>query len=379
VSRLDRYLLSQLIAVFGIFSLILVSVYWVNRAIAIFDRLIADGQSALVFLEFIGLSLPNVILLVLPVSAFAASVYVTNRLTAESERVVAEAAGVSAARLLRGYIAFGLIVAALVAILAHVLVPFSRAELSQRQREVSEDVTARLIVAGTFLHPAPGITFYIRAITPQGELQDIFLHDSRNPGSTVTYTAQRAFLVRDGAAPRLVMFDGMLQGVSASGERLSSVTFSDLTYDMAGLMAGAGAGRLDLREHTTPALLAGAAEAQAEPARIRLELHKRAAQTLVPPVYVALGMAILCLGGFSRFGLTRQIVTAVFAVIGLWGIANAAEDVLRASPGLWPLVYAAPALGLALVALFLAAADRPALFVRRRPLAEAGAGAGAAP
>ncbi|MCU0903725.1 MAG: LptF/LptG family permease, partial [Tabrizicola sp.] len=61
VSRFDRYLLSQFLALFGFFALVLVAVYWVNRAVGLFDQLIGDGQSALVFLEFSILTLPNAI------------------------------------------------------------------------------------------------------------------------------------------------------------------------------------------------------------------------------------------------------------------------------------------------------------------------------
>ena len=45
------------------------------------------------FLEFTALALPNVIRLVLPLSAFAATIYVTNRLSAESELTVMQATG----------------------------------------------------------------------------------------------------------------------------------------------------------------------------------------------------------------------------------------------------------------------------------------------
>ena len=51
-------MLSQLLLLFGFFSLVLVSVYWINRAISLFDQLIGDGQTALVFLEFTLLALP---------------------------------------------------------------------------------------------------------------------------------------------------------------------------------------------------------------------------------------------------------------------------------------------------------------------------------
>ena len=92
VARFDRYLLQQLMLVFGFFSFVLVMIYWINSAVRLFDRLIADGQSAAVFLEFTALSLPSVIVLALPLAAFTASVYSTNRLSQDSELVVKYAA-----------------------------------------------------------------------------------------------------------------------------------------------------------------------------------------------------------------------------------------------------------------------------------------------
>jgi lipopolysaccharide export system permease protein len=91
VARFDRYVLSQLMVAFGLFALVLVLVYWINRAVRLFDQIIASGESATVFLELSLLTLPNVIKLVLPVAAFAATVYVTNRLSNESELVVVQA------------------------------------------------------------------------------------------------------------------------------------------------------------------------------------------------------------------------------------------------------------------------------------------------
>ena len=45
MSRIDRYLLSQLLSVFAFFTLVLVAVYWVNRAARLFDAVVGDGQS----------------------------------------------------------------------------------------------------------------------------------------------------------------------------------------------------------------------------------------------------------------------------------------------------------------------------------------------
>ena len=42
--RIDRYMLTQYLTQFGFFALVLVSVYWINRAVQLFEQLIQDGQ-----------------------------------------------------------------------------------------------------------------------------------------------------------------------------------------------------------------------------------------------------------------------------------------------------------------------------------------------
>ena len=121
MSRYDRYVLSQFLLFFGFFALVLVAVFWINRAVVLFDRLIGDGQSALVFLEFTALTLPNLIRMVLPMAAFAAAVYVTNRLKAESEITVMQATGSSPWRLARPALGFGLLTALMMSVLTHFL------------------------------------------------------------------------------------------------------------------------------------------------------------------------------------------------------------------------------------------------------------------
>ena len=80
MSKFDRYMLSQLMMFFGFFALVLVAVYWVNSAVRLFDRLISDNQSVWVFLEMTALSLPNLVLLMLPVTSDVATLYSTQRM-----------------------------------------------------------------------------------------------------------------------------------------------------------------------------------------------------------------------------------------------------------------------------------------------------------
>ena len=107
--------------VFAFFTLVFALVMWINRAVTLFDELVTDGHSAKVFLVFI-LALP-VLSMVLPVSAFAATVYVTSRLSNESELAVIQATGMSLRRLARPVFMFGLLICLLMFGLTAYLVP----------------------------------------------------------------------------------------------------------------------------------------------------------------------------------------------------------------------------------------------------------------
>ncbi|SHE68518.1 lipopolysaccharide export system permease protein [Litoreibacter ascidiaceicola] len=357
MARFDRYMLSQLLILFGFFSLVLVSVYWVNRAIGLFDQLISDGQTALVFLEFTLLTLPYVILIVLPISAFVAAVYVTNRLSSDSEMVVLQTAGASSLRIGRPVIYFGVLVAVLVAVLAHVLVPAARTELAGRSQEISKDITAQFLKEGQFLHPTSDIAVYIRNITELGELDELFLEDSRDPTAVVTYTAERAFLVRAVSGPRLVMRNGLAQTFHKDTGRLSTVAFEDFAYNIGALIGPSGARNRDLRELSTPVLLnpseADLASAHGDLPDFLFEAHDRFAKSLLAIVVPLMGFATLMLGGFSRFGVWRQVVIAVVLIILVQMVSNVAEEAARKDAALFWLAYAAPAVGALISALLL--------------------------
>jgi len=367
-------MLSQLLMLFGFFSLVLVAVYWVNRAVMLFDQLIGDGQTALVFLEFSLLFLPNVISLVLAISAFAATVFVANRLMQESELVVMQACGLSALRLARPVLYFGLIVAAMMLMLTHVLVPTSRATLALRSAQISENVTAKFLRDGQFLHPATGITLYIREISATGELHDLFLADDRGHQSHTTYTARRALLARSDTGPKLVMLDGMVQTLATDGTRLSTTRFADFTYDLVGVLSSRAPPRRTVYALSTFELLTPTEALLAESGQsadvFRFEVHNRFAQSFLATAAALVGFSALLLGAFSRVGLWRQILVAVVLLIGVQLVSTASTSYGLRHPLVWPLVYAAPLLGIGLAAALLWLAEHPR---RRRAGASAAA------
>ena len=373
-------MLSQFMVLFGFFALILVSIFWINKAVRMFDRLVSDGQSAWVFVEFTALTLPGVIGVVLPIAAFAGAVYVTNRLSTESELTVMQATGYSPWRMARPVLYFGVIVALLMSLLSHVLIPLSLQKLEERRAEVSGNITAKLLTEGEFLHPAPGVTFYIREITPEGELRNVFLSDRRRADAPTTYTSARAYLVQEGGGTKLVMLEGLAQSIEPQGERLFTTHFDDFSYDISRLVSQSALNLDRIAFAGTPDLIRDP-QAVADRTGVTLgvavsALHARFAQAILCIVAALIGFATLLQGGFSRFGVWRQILTAFMLLIGVKLVEGGVAGTVLTAPALWPLLYLPSLIGFVIGWALLYSAARPGLLrrlqgIRRAPRGEA--------
>ncbi|MCY4304882.1 MAG: LPS export ABC transporter permease LptF [Aestuariivita sp.] len=363
--RYDRYLLSQLLLIFGLFALVLVGVVWINQAVTLFDRLIADGHSALVFFEFSVLSLPNIIRIALPVATFAATIYVTHRFHNESELTVMQAIGSSPWRMARPVLAFGLIVGFMMVLLSHILLPTSLTQLKLREWEVSQYSGSRLLKEGTFLHPIQGVTFYVQSIELDGTLNDIFLSDRRQHDKTITYTALQAYLVRENQKTKLIMIDGLIQQLDSITNRLLTTSFADLSYDISDFLQRKNTNQKSLRELGTFELIYEKKQITQQYGhnlgQIVEELHDRFARSFVCLAAALIGFAALQIGTFMRFGTLPHVILAFACLIFIEIIAELCAQSVVNNPRTWLLIYLPSTWGIAIASLFLWVAAHPSL------------------
>jgi len=95
------------------------------------------------------------------------------------------------------------------------------------------------------------------------------------------------------------------------------------------------------------------------------EGHNRFAEPIFAAALPVLAIALLMLGSFSRLGLWRQILAAVFLAILLKLTSNVVENTVRGSADLWPLTYLPAALTMVMAALALSwNAYAPRKFIR---------------
>jgi lipopolysaccharide export system permease protein len=357
VTRLDRYILRQLFAALGFFLLVFTGVIWLTQALRLIDTVIASGQGASIFLLFSALVLPQVLVIVLPLSALGAALYAGNKLYSDSELVVMMSTGVSPLNLLRPITAFGAAIALVLALVMNVLVPMANSALAERSQAIRSDLAAALLVERQFIHPMSGLTLFIQETGTDGEMRGIFLNDQRDPERTVTYSAERALLVRDGMEARLVMIDGMALGAGRDGMRLNSVAFDQFVFDMSDLIRESGDRTRRPSEYPMAALLHPTPN-MLESERYTVgdfvsEGHYRIAMPLLALIYPMIALVTLLAGGYRRSGFGRRVIVAVVVAAVSQVLMFGARAQVDGNPALWPLIYLPHLLALLYVAALL--------------------------
>jgi lipopolysaccharide export system permease protein len=318
--------------------------------------------------------LPKLITTVLPIAAFSATAYVTNRMNNESELTVIQATGSGPFRMMQPILVFGVIVFAMSSVLHHLLMPLAQQQLNERESEITQNATARLLTEGRFLHPSKGVTFYTQEIDEDGVLNNVFLSDGRRKSEGIIYTAEQAYLIRDGARTSLIMINGMLQRLSENDDRISTASFRDFSFDISALVQNAQSEKPHPDRMTTWELMQPWDKLAEETGRslgyITYDFHTRFAEPLFCIAAALVGFSFVLVGGYSRFGVWREVAFGFALLVAMDGARSTLQNPVRSDPNLWPSLYFPSAFSvmLALFLLWISARPQGAVFRwRQRP------------
>ena len=360
---------------FGFFSLILLFIYWINKAIALFDKLISDGQTFLVFLEFSILTIPPIIPIIAPLATFAAAIFVTNRLKNDSELTIMQATGFSPFRLSRAIFLFGLMVTIILLMVSHYIIPKSNNILLKRQNEVASSLNAKLLKVGSFIHPQNGVTFYIGGISNSGIIEDVFVLDERNKDREIIITSKSGYLLTNNNNPILVLKDGIVQNYDVKSKNLSTIHFQDLSYDLTSWFVKERLTKAKLlftyssfdlfKNHELVAILA-----DTSPIHVLEELHSRTLTPFLALIAALIGFSALMVGDYSRFGASKQISLGVGILVLIKFSESYANELMLKSQASWLALYLPVLMGFLIFSLMMFLASNQKLLGKNNPASE---------
>jgi lipopolysaccharide export system permease protein len=230
---------------------------------------------------------------------------------------------------------------------------------------VRSDLANALIVERQFLHPLSGLTLFIANTSQAGEMAGIFLNDQRDPARVVTYSAERALLLRDGMEARLVMLDGIALS-PGPGDTLNTVSFNQFVFDLSELVQEEGSRTMRPAEYPVLALLRPTPEMldtrRYERGDFISEGNYKLALPLLAMLYPMVALVTLLAGGYRRAGFGRRVVVAIAVGVVLQIVLLNMRERVSGNADLWPLMYLAHVLGIAYVGgliQWLRSAHRP--------------------
>jgi lipopolysaccharide export system permease protein len=297
---------------------------WITQVVRDIDLVTNQGQGVLAFVGLSALIIPLLVLIIAPIAFMVAMAYVLNKLATDSELIVMNAAGMSPWHLFRPFLAVGLLVSLLVAVIAAYVSPKSLRTMGQWISEIRADLVTRIVQPGHFVPLASGaLTLQIRERLPNGQLLGIFIDDQRDPKERVTFLAEQGDIVTRDTGTYLLLADGSVQRQQTGNRDLNIVEFDRYAFDLSQLSGTQGAQKYGSRERYLWELYGQNPDDPSlndRPEQMRAELHDRIAAPLYPLVIAVLTFAYLGAPRTTRQSRALSLLFAIGAVTVVRGL-----------------------------------------------------------
>jgi len=198
-------------------------------------------------------------------------------------------------------------------LLANFIEPYAIRRLNLLNASVAADLVSSTLRPGRFTQVTPGVVILIGGREGDGEIQQFFADDRRNPESRQTYIAESARVAADGEGYVIELRNGTLQYRQSDG-RFSEVSFD--SYDVGVAQLSQSIGSIDPMLEKDSITLASEAMAKGEwDAYTVLLLSNRMAEGLR---IIGMAMMVLAIMGFpsgkrTRFAMPMEVVVMLIA------------------------------------------------------------------
>jgi lipopolysaccharide export system permease protein len=326
MGSIGRYIFRTTIGAFVIVCTGVTALMWVTQALRDIDLMTNQGQSFLVFVGITGLVIPLLLMIIAPLALMIACAHVLNRLGNDSELIVMNAAGMPPWRLFRPFLAAGIVVSILVAVLAAYVSPKGLRELRRWATEVRADLVANFVQPGRFMPLEPGLILHIRERRSDGQLLGIFIDDARDPKERKTILAEHGEIVKNERGLFLVLAKGNVQQHEPGHRDPTIVLFDSYGFDLSRHSSAPQSIKYSVRDRYLWELWNPPANDPLfadQPGQIRAELHDRITAPIYPLAFVFLTYAYLGAPRTTRQARTQSMLAAIGVMVALRGIGFA--------------------------------------------------------
>lgn len=327
----DRYILKNLLIATVFIALTLAAVILLTQSLRFLELVIESGASSSTFWILTLLALPRFFEIILPIALMAATVFIYNKMTMDSELVVMRANGMPPMRLARPALVMALITTIVLWGMTMWVGPASLASMQQMRQVIKAQYSTLLFREGVFNAIVPGLTVFIRDKADGGELHGMIIHDSRE-GSDVpsTVIAKRGVITGTDEGQQVIVYDGSRQTLNKETGVLERLDFERYTIDLPDGTTSVRQRWAEPDERTIWELVnpdktnKRDVESQRD---FTVEIHRRIASPLLAPAFVVVVLNFVLLGPVDRRGQLWRILMAIGTTVFMQGLYLAAFNI----------------------------------------------------
>ncbi|HZZ88864.1 MAG TPA: LPS export ABC transporter permease LptF [Caulobacteraceae bacterium] len=365
---IQRYLFRQLLGHTVVATAALTGVSILTASLSALDILVNDRQSLVIFAEVTLLATPQIIAMILPLAICIAGLIGLNRLHTEQEIVICFAGGMSRWRVAAPAIRLAALITLINLIINLWIQPLCYREMRSILMSVRADIATTLIRPGEFTHPAPGLTVFAQSEDQSGVIKNLFLDKASANGASTTYMAAEGRFAKRNGDPVLVLHGGSIQQFSKTGV-LDVLSFEENVLPLKPFLAIEGEVLYHpsdryLHELFFPDLRRPWDRANLK--KLYAEGHGRLATPLYDLAFMALALAAVLGGAFSRLGYGARIAAAGGAGLAIRVLGFVAGAAANGDLALNVLQYAPPLICF-VVCMLIVLRQHPVKGPRRAP------------
>lgn len=181
--RLDRYILAEIIGPLSLGFLVYTFILLIRFLFQSAEMIIRRGLDASIVGQLLLLTLPNIVVLTIPMSLLFGTLIAVGRLSSDSELVAMRSSGISLLTLYRPLLVLSLCLTGLNAYLMIDVLPRGNHALQQLRLDILTQTMAQQVQPRVFFEEWPGKTVYIFGVDPTTKRwEGVFIAES-SPGT----------------------------------------------------------------------------------------------------------------------------------------------------------------------------------------------------
>ncbi|MBU6339619.1 MAG: LptF/LptG family permease [Rickettsiales bacterium] len=335
----NRYIFYKTLLGFVSFTIIFILLIWFSRAISFVKYITENGVEVSQFLYLFVLILPWLFLFIIPISLFAATLLIYNRLITTNEITILKNAGLTKFLIAKPVLYIAIISTIFCYSISLYFMPYSNKELRISRNNFHNNYANLSINPKTFEN-LRNMTIYVKDRDEKNNLYGILLYDDRKNKNSATITAKSGNIVMEDNSALLYMENGTVQRFNELTKKSEILNFDNYVFNLTASQEEDKKAIWKAKERYIDELLyPDDSSSEQDMAKYRAELHQRITYPLLPIIFSLIALTCILRDNFNRRGNVGNIILATITNVVFLISIIASYDFIESSASFVPLLY----------------------------------------